>query len=307
MEHDNMLKHFCAGIVLFNPDDETFIISIQELIGLGIGVYVFDNSTDEQLIQKNKRKIELKFGNNVVFFSKQAGNVGLSLAFNLIVKAVLKEDIYKGIFLFDQDTFINKDALVYLMNSFNNLQKENVNFGILAGYPIRKDGIPYRIKPVSKANVLTPDLVAVSEASSSYSLFQLSTFEKIGFFDERFFIDHIDMDFSTRCLQNNLPIYINTKAKFTHNIGVGDVKLFGYHLFPFADDYRHYYQVRNMILSGKKNKISVINISLSITIRVLVVTVIALTKGKAISRFRYLYHGIIDGFKNIGGICKYKF
>lgn len=292
-------KIFYAGIILFNPENELFIKSIKILFSLNVKIIVFDNSTTSECLNYNKKILFDAFGNDVIILNSEQGNVGLGYPFNQIVKISIKKGNCKGIFFFDQDSEVNLEAVVNLEKSFNRLYLKEP-FGIIAALAMKQDGLPYRIrkrKGLSKYS----NLVMVNQVPSSFSLIPITTFEKVGFFYEDFFIDHIDMDFSMRCWENKLPVYIDINARFNHEIGIGDVVIFKKHLFPYSNDYRHYYQVRNHILSLKRNNNSYLKIVKEIFLRVVIVTIISIYAGSLFKRFKYLFKGIYDGFKNISG------
>lgn len=292
---------FYAGIILFNPENSLYLNSIKVLLSLGVKIVVFDNSTTFADLVTNEKLIFEAFGGEVVFLKSEKGNVGLGYPFNEIVKIAIKEGNCKGIYFFDQDSEVNSEAILNLEKSFEKLSSRQQQFGIIAALAMRKEGMPYRIRIRSIVAETDPNLIEVDQVPSSFSLIPMSTFKKIGFFYEDFFIDHIDMDFSMRCWINNLPVFIDTNAKFIHGIGIGDVKIFNKYLFPFSDEYRHYYQIRNHVLSLKRNKISYLIILKEVFIRIMVVTVISIYAGKFFKRFKYLFKGIYDGFNNISG------
>lgn len=298
----NEEKIFYAGIILFNPENYLFIKSIRVLLTLGVKVVIFDNSTIQKNLVLNKKILFDEFGDLVILLQSAKGNVGLGYPFNEIVKISLKEKNSKGIFFFDQDSEVNKEAVLYLEESFNKLSVQK-SFGIIAALPMKKEGGSYRIRKrrVSLDSNLDSNLVEVQQVSSSFSLIPITTFQKIGFFYEDFFIDHIDMDFSMRCWKNNLPIYIDTRARFTHQIGLGNVVVCNKFLFPYSDEYRHYYQVRNLILSLKRNNDTYFTILKEVCLRLMIVIIISLYTGSAYKRLYFLLKGIIDGYNNKSG------
>lgn len=294
-----MQKKFYASFVLFNPENNLFVESIKVLIALDIRVLIFDNSTIEDSIIKNKELIQKEFDSTVILLKSDQGNVGLGIAFNKIVKMVITENNCRGIFFFDQDSEVNREAIMSLLSSFNTLGEKKI--GIIGGLAMRKQGMPYRIRRRSRSETLDSNLIVVNQVPSSFSLIPISTFEKVGLFYEDFFIDHIDMDFSMRCWDNNLPVYIDKNATFKHEVGIGDVVIFKKYLFPYGSAYRHYYQIRNHILSLKRNGKSFFLIIKEILSRTIIVLIISIFVGDFVERFKYLFKGIYDGLRGITG------
>lgn len=295
-----MSKVFFAGIILYNPQNELFVDSVKLLVDFGIRVIIYDNSTIDAFIINNEKRISETFGEEVVLLKSKSGNVGLGLPFNEIVKKVLATHNCKGIFFFDQDSEVNYKALISLTSSYHEIEKTE-NFGIIAGCPIRRNGNPYRLRKQNGLFSSKSNLIPVDQVPSSFSLIPISTFNKIGFFYEDFFIDHIDMDFSMRCWDNNLAIYVDKNAKFIHEVGVGDVIFLKKRLFPISDPYRHYYQVRNLILSLKRNNKKGWFFFKEVLIRIVVVFIISIYAGNFFERLKYLIKGMRDGFKGVSG------
>jgi rhamnosyltransferase len=174
-------------------------------------------------------------------------------------------------------------------------------FGIISALAMRKEGMPYRIRNRGVSSGKDSNLIEVDNVPSSFSLIPVTTFEKIGFFREDFFIDYIDMDFSLRCWKNNLPVYIARNATFTHDIGIGDVVIFKKRLFPYSDEYRHYYQVRNLILSFKFNNIGRFKTLIRVMERIVIVFVIGVYAGGFNKRMYFLFKGIYHGYAGVSG------
>lgn len=289
---------FAAGIVLFNPKDYQFIDSIKKLRKLGISVIIFDNSNVNDLQSKNEKSISIESFTSVSYLSSD-GNIGLASAYNKIILEVKKSLITKGLFLFDQDTLINEKSVQILMNNFLSLEKKEI-FGSVSGLPLRENGVPYRVQYWNKSEIVD-NLVRVKQVPSSFSLININSFDKIGLFNEKYFIDNIDIDFSIRCNQAQLPVYLNTKAIFIHKVGIGDFSFFGKTLFPIPDAYRHYYQIRNLILCSRYNNIGIFRpIYLTIE-RLIIIFFIGIYKRDFIKRFNYALKGVIDGLKGVTG------
>jgi rhamnosyltransferase len=215
-----------------------------------------------------------------------------------------KNDTFaRGLFLFDQDTDANETALHHLIESFTILQDLG-QLGLVAGYPKRSNGIPYRMRHRSMIQSPKPDLIAVDFAPSSFSLIPLSTLTAVGEFQEDFFIDYIDCDFCVRCWQQHLPVFIDTRATFLHRVGLGDVYIGNKLLIPIAIPFRHYYLMRNMILSGTRANSRLLNIVKDTVVRIAVVFVIGIYTRSLFKRLKYAARGITDGIRGKSGRLK---
>ena len=292
-------REFVAGIVLYNPEDNQFIDSIQRLIELEVSVVVFDNSNSDPVRLRNEGNIKSNHFDDVTYLSSTRGNIGLAKAYNKIVLEIRSRICSKGLFLFDQDTFINKEAIDILIETFRFLEKKE-DFASVSGFPVRENGVPYRFHVFDKRQT-KEDLIRVKQVPSSFSLINISSFDRIGLFNSDYFIDNIDIDYSIRCNKANLPVYIKKSAKFTHKVGIGDVVLFGKTWFPVADAYRHYYQTRNLILCSKYNKLSFISTLYITTERLIIILVIGIYTKEFKNRITYAIKGVLDGIKGVSG------
>lgn len=164
---------------------------------------------------------------------------------------------------------------------------------MLAGFPLRKNGEPYRVRKLKTASF--NHLVKVYQIPSSYSLIPMRTFRKIGNFEKD------DNNYSLRFVQNNLNIFIDVRAKFIHDIGLGDVMFFNKFLFPYSTPDRHYYQTRNLILSYKRYNLGDFKLIKKLGIRCIIIGYIGITKGNLFKRLNYMFRGIRDGINNKGG------
>jgi len=291
---------FCAGLVLYHPDSEHYIASIYILLSHGIEVIVFDNSEDKIAKEHNQAVLQKTFAERVYYFDAAAGNIGLSAAYNRIADIVKQKNIAKGLFLFDQDTDVNETALLHLIESFHILQ-DHGQLGLVAGYPKRSNGIPYRIRPRPSFQSNKPGIIAVDWAPSSFSLIPVTTLKTVGGFQEDFFIDHIDLDFCLRCWLHNLPVFIDTRASFLHRVGLGDVMIRNRPLFPIATPFRHYYQTRNRILSDTRAQVPLFKTIAMTAQRVVIAIVIGIYAGQLCKRLKYCLYGIVDGVMGRGG------
>jgi rhamnosyltransferase len=301
----NMGRHgdgglFYAGLVLYHPDSEQHIESIRILLSHGIAVIVFDNSEDIETRNKNQATLRQTFDDQLYYLEAAQGNVGLAAAYNQIVDVVKQGKFARGLFLFDQDTDVNVVALYHLIEAFNFLQDQG-QLGLVAGYPTRSNGIPYRIRPRASFQSTRPELIAVDCAPGSFSLIPIATLLAVGEFQEDFFIDHIDLDFCLRCWLHDLPVFVDTRASFVHRVGLGDVIILKRPLFPIASPFRHYYQTRNRILSDTRAHVSMLKTFVMTAQRVVIVAVIGIYAGELFKRLKYTLCGIVDGIMGRGG------
>ncbi|QNK67681.1 glycosyltransferase family 2 protein [Variovorax sp. PAMC26660] len=95
----------------------------------------------------------------------------------------------------------------------------------------------------------TEPLVRCAFLISSGSLISRAAWARVGRFDERYVIDHVDTDYCMRALRRDVPLYLNPHVVLRHQIGQIEARsLFGWKIhfinYPAA---RRYYIARNAL------------------------------------------------------------
>jgi rhamnosyltransferase len=93
----------------------------------------------------------------------------------------------------------------------------------------------------------TEPLVRCAFMISSGSLISRGAWARIGRFDERYVIDHVDTDYCMRALRSDVPLYLNPHVVLRHQIGdIQTRSLFGWKIyFINYSASRRYYIARN--------------------------------------------------------------
>lgn len=106
-----------------------------------------------------------------------------------------------------------------------------------------------RVYQLDLRQPFTEPLMRCAFMISSGSLISRGAWNKVGRFDERYVIDHVDTDYCMRALGREVPLYLNPHVVLRHQIG--DIRarsLFGWKIhfinYPAA---RRYYIARNAI------------------------------------------------------------
>ncbi|MFH0128796.1 rhamnosyltransferase [Variovorax sp. VaC1] len=95
----------------------------------------------------------------------------------------------------------------------------------------------------------TESLVRCAFLISSGSLISRAAWAKVGRFDERYVIDHVDTDYCMRALRRDVPLYLNPHVVLRHQIGQIEARsLFGWkiHFINYPAS-RRYYIARNAL------------------------------------------------------------
>jgi rhamnosyltransferase len=93
----------------------------------------------------------------------------------------------------------------------------------------------------------TEPVVRCAFMVSSGSLISRGAWARIGRFDERYVIDHVDTDYCMRALRSDVPLYLNPHVVLRHQIGdIQTRSLFGWKIyFINYSASRRYYIARN--------------------------------------------------------------
>lgn len=139
---------------------------------------------------------------------------------------------------------------------------------------------------------------------TSGCVFEFSTFQEIGGFDERMFIDLVDFDFCTRLRRSGRSLVQLNKAGMAHRVGdarkvhVLGMTIMVYNHAPF----RLYYQMRNVFFFARKHLAfdPILSVYLLLDMFRLPLKAMVFEPHKR-ARLFYLYTGLLDGLRGRGG------
>lgn len=162
-------------------------------LSLSYRVVCIDNSVNK-----------IKFHEKNIDYFWSGGNIGISRALNKVHK-LIKDEI--GYLFLDQDTKINSDGVQAVESILANISKSD-----LSGYAL------INFKNGSDPEVRSTDLVI-----NSGSYFITENIKKIGYFDERFFVDCVDYDICVRARIAGLKVGVcNGISSLDHESGQAD-------------------------------------------------------------------------------------
>ena len=286
-----MNEKILAVIVSYNPDEAIICLynSIKEQIDKLI---IIDNATTNEESKKHLQYLANK-GIQIIYNDK---NYGVAKALNQGAKYAI-DNGYKWLLTLDQDSEFLPNTYNLLISSYNKLPNKD-NIMLIAPKYIEKTdyhSIPHTISSISESKVNWKEQTLII---TSGSLIKTEVFDKIGFFEEKLFIDNVDFDF---CLRLHIKGYSSKVAEniyFIHNIGHKYTK------FCVHYDYspiRRYYMARNSVYILRKYffyipKKSIVMV-LKSGILLSSVKVILFEKDK-LKKVYSSYKGLIDGILN---------
>lgn len=226
MNNKYVCRDICVCVVTYNPDDITWanIENISNQVGR---IVVVDNSDD--VVSKNVAK---KACEKKCEYISNGGNKGLAYALNQGYYYAKKNN-YKLYMTLDQDSECAPQMIENLVLCLNNNEKRTSVGPCWNDEGISKDE---EVKYLITSGNITPTVLI----------------DEIGGFDEDFFIDSVDMDFSLSLRKIGCKLYKVKNAILNHKIG--EIEKSYIFKIPYLSHSprRMYYIYRNHILLRKK-------------------------------------------------------
>ena len=235
-----MNKNIFAIIVSYEPNHSLIRLynSIKEQVDK---IVIIDNNSC------NKDSIEIlkTLENNVyVIYNKQ--NLGVAAALNQGLKIAIDKN-YKWILTLDQDSEFLPNTYNYLLESYETL-KDKDKIMIIAPKSIERINLKEISKDITNyKNIIWKDVVL---NLTSGSLIKAESFNKIGFFDDKLFIEQVDNDFCYRLIKNKYKIKMAENIIFIQEIG--DAKKICGCIVRNHNPGRKYYLSRNVTIMLKR-------------------------------------------------------
>lgn len=288
------MKYCCAGIVLYNPETDRLkenIIAIENQVDSII--IVDNNSLDSASILSSYSESE-KF-----LIIRNKNNVGIAAALNQICDESLKLG-FEWVLLLDQDSICSPS----IVDSYSKYMT-NESVALLTPYII--DINKLTIEEYLKLNL--PEISEAEWAITSGSAIRLSTWRKVGGFDERLFIDGVDIDYSIRLKINGYKqLRINreyllqevghaepTCIRRIHKDNAGSITIKRYYRSNHSL-LRQYYMTRNGIIIARKYK-NYKSLIKGIMRTIIIALPKLLVEKNKMELFKTLLNGFYDGFK----------
>jgi rhamnosyltransferase len=190
-----MQYDFAIGFVTYNPTKD-FLSRLKLLNKLGCRAYLYDNSPD--FVESKQLVNSLEH----ISYITAGKNLGLGIGLSTVC-AQAYYDSFPTLLFFDQDTIFNEETINYIqafiVEKINDVQDEYtlIVFGEDKYYPAlnRDEVVPGKF-----------DFFDVNLAISSGSLFILKNLKKIGWHNEKYFVDGVDYEICLKSVAKNLKI-----------------------------------------------------------------------------------------------------
>ncbi len=188
-----------VGVTLYNPAPEeiTQVVSYSDMFDI---VYIRDNSPSNKQYVEQFSKLK-----NVVYIH-DGSNIGLPKAYNDILKHC-KEDKIDVLATFDQDSIVTKEAHERVLSYIQSINLDDV--GVVALDPVFN---------VSEKGDFIATNVKWVICSGSYIILK-NIFKKEIWYDDNYFIDRFDADFSKQIRDKGLQIIKLCGFEIKHSCG----------------------------------------------------------------------------------------
>lgn len=275
IEKDNLL----VIIVTYNPENP-----IDKLLN---SVSLFSNNI---IIVDNGSRNLSKLNNTVSVYPNVRiiplnRNLGVAAAINKGIKEGLSKEI-EYIITFDQDSIPSNKLISY----YNKVIIKEPNIGLI--------GCGYGYKVDDNSHITYHD---EKELITSGMLHSVNTIKKIGYYNEKLFIDYVDTDYSLRCAREGFRTIKVENCLNKHNLGSQETVNFmgSRKLITTHSANRQYYITRNLVYLTKKYFMVFPSFMISKNYLFLKALLrIILVEPSKKDKLRNTFKGLLDGIRN---------
>ncbi len=247
----------CAVVIWYTKDENECNSAMRAVLSYASffkTVYIIDNSASDNVSYANQIK-------NTVYVPNKA-NLGIATALNQGCE-LAKNSGFEWCMTMDQDSIFESEQLAkYLELVENNLADTSIK-----SFSIRQNDFGDEVISVSKwirCNILSPvkrkfikvvpykaqDIEFVNHTITSANIINLSAWEEVGKFDDKLFIDEVDVDFCIRLRIRNYNILHFNICYVNHKLGEKRFSIFS--KIQYESDFRLFYIFRNLMIENKR-------------------------------------------------------
>ncbi len=272
-----------AGIVLYNPDINRLKLNIEAIYEQVDKIILVDNGSSnvvdaETLISEY---------NNCCLISND-DNEGIAKALNQIFECAIDEQA-DWVLTLDQDSICPSN----MIDSYKQHIAEHV--GIICP---KLNILGWNLEETAE----DPDVEEVSDCITSGALTSVKAWTEVGGFNEDYFIDLVDSEFSKKLTNNHLAILRDNRVIMQHEVGESVEKKIGSHVLRCTkhSPIRCYYMVRNhfMYIKTYKEQLNMSFEKKMLLHKIITSYIVAEDKKQTI---KMMYRGYRDYKRNIVG------
>jgi len=233
-----------AIIVCFHPDAQKLSRLISVLVEAVDVVILFNNGgLDEKSLPVvgNRLRVEARGGRNL----------GLALALNLACE-VAWNDGCRYVVTFDQDSLPEKSMISILLAELQEWQRRTPKVAAIGPQLVDVRSGTARTSAFVKASKFPGESIAEGETKpvflliTSGCLLDLEVWATAAKFDDRLFIDYVDLNWCWRLARHGYIVLGTTKTRMEHELSMG-LKQLGPITLTKYGPVRRYFQCRNAV------------------------------------------------------------
>jgi rhamnosyltransferase len=285
-----------AVVVLYNPESDV-LENLRILAAQVDALVIVDNGSSESFRDALESMLNAR-----VELIRHAENLGIATGFNTGVRRLI--ELGCGFSLtFDQDSQIEADFVQKMVFAFSEARQRYRQVFVLAPHwQDMNSGIRF-------PNTWAKNLMfrQVRETISSGNMIDNTVFAKIGFFEDAYFIDGVDVEFHLRCKKAGFPVVQTARALLFHSLGVQNIQKFLFIpvILTFHSHMRKYYIARNRIQNYRRYAL-VFPFWFLVDLPVFFYeTLIVVFDQDAGQKLKFSWLGVRDGFGDKMGKCPY--
>jgi rhamnosyltransferase len=298
------MKYYKVAVIVvtFNPQLKLLDEVILSASAQASKIYIVDNSTNEIVLNHLSNNIQLDILSN-------GCNKGIASAFNCGIKAA-RSDGYEYVVLLDQDSVIPKGMIESYCEIADNLNDKNLLFSAIGPRyrNPRNESISRFVEfnwfrnvyksPENQQKVLPADFLI-----SSGSFYDIAVFDKVGFMNEDFFIDHVDTEWFLRAKSLGLTAYGAWDVVMNHLLGEREIRLWllRWRNQPIHKPFRLYYIARNSLLMYRMPHVPLKWISSDMLRLVRLFFMYSVFAEKRLESLSWMTRGLVDGIRGETG------
>ena len=218
-------------------------------------------------------------------------NLGMAKALNIGAEYALLNG-YKWIITMDQDSCLTQNTINRMFDYITN-SKEKDGIAVLSPRHILQNGLKIKLQDESK------EYSESINTMTSGNFVNLEIWKKVKRFNEKLFIDMVDMDYYCKCIVNGYKVIILNNVYMQHKLGnLQRKKLLGKTFKVMNHDHiRKYYQFRNGFYVYFKYRKQVLEIKYvpKFLIGTLLTTI--LFEKQKTKKLWYIFKGVVDFFR----------
>jgi rhamnosyltransferase len=232
-------ENTCSVIITFNPANDIYYALSRQLL-LFKKIVIVDNGSSDLVIEQLSAFCN---DNEQIDLISLKNNFGIAYALNVAIKKAIKLN-YKWIVSFDQDSIPN-DFLLDYYNSVIKSYSGTSKIGLIGG------------KFTSEINNCKHTKITWKKSLTiitSAALYNPEIFTSVGFFEEKLFIDGVDLEFNLRIRKSNYITIRIDQPLIQHKLGNPIEKRIFFATVHSTNHSleRRYYMARNHIIITKR-------------------------------------------------------